>query len=185
MPSPKLWELVQAQVEAYRVIDKDGDFEVRECGCFHVRIDPDRAVQLLQSAGWQILRVVKMEWLKELKAERVNSSSYVSLDEGDNLVGIYIKEKPAVEEREWQGKKKKQYLFKVHWLVSPKGERHDFSEPKNLRASVKLAGDIAEAIEDKLFELTGGTGDPEKIPEVLPIKIKREGQGIGTRYKVG
>lgn len=175
----------QAYVHAYRVIDREGeDYELREVGYFAVRTDPDRAVELLRERGWEVVKVSIPEWVEAVKKEALSSAEFIRLEEGDNLIGILVREQPDEEVREYQGQKRKQYLFKVKWLVLPNGDRVEFDEPKKLRASPKLAGEIANAVGKKLYELTGGSPDPTKIPDVVPVKIRREGSGPMTRYKV-
>lgn len=177
---PAVRATVTAVRTEYRDPD-DPDFEVREVGVFDVRVDPQAAVELLEGAGW---KVVKMAWWEDVKKEAIANSGFIKLEEGVSTVGILAKERPQEEEKEWQGVKRKQYLFKVKWIVLPNGERIEFDEPKTLRASMRLAGEIAEAVGKKVFEMTGGSPSPEAFPEVVPVKIRREGTGSMTRYKV-
>lgn len=185
MPGGNIPE-VQAIISAYRVVDRDdaNDYEMREVGCFYVRIDPDRAVELLKKNKWEVLRVTMPDWIEDVKKDAFASSEFIRLEEGVNLVGILVRERPTEEIREYQGQQRKQYLFKIKWLVLPNGERLEFDEPKKMRASSKLAGEIANAVGKKLYEITGGSPNPEQIPEVIPVQIRRDGTGMVTRYKV-
>ena len=172
-----------AEVMARRVVSRDEAdpvFEMREIG-FFITDDPNWAEMHLREAGWEVLSV---NWWEEVKKEAIASSGFLKLEEGISVLGILAKEPPEEDEREWQGQVRKSYIFKVKWIVLPNGERIEFDEPKKLRASVKLAGAIADVVGKKVYELTGGSPDPEKFPEVVPVKIRREGTGSMTRYKV-
>ena len=177
MPRPTGWVVVR------RELDFGDDLPAEEWRIdLPFRVPAAAAVDALRGAGWEVLEV--FEWMDKIKKEAVANSRYLKLDEGVTTVGILVKEQPEEEEKEWNGQKRKQYLFKVKWIIMPTGERIDFDEPKLLRASSKLAGAIVDALSRKVYDITGGDPNPEKVPDVLPVKIRREGTGSTTRYTV-
>lgn len=164
-------------VFAEREVERDGGLVLSELRDFLAK-DADTAHKILEKEGWEVISMVEVDWLKNVKSELVTTSPFLRLEEGYNKIGILVKEEPQREEDERFGKKRTTYLLKVKYHVTPDGHRHDFDEPKLWRVSTKLMEEIIKALEAKLTFAQGG------VPDVVEITVQRTGTDSQTRYKV-